>query len=310
MALNTRALLQKPYTDPVRMQKSLQKIGIPRSLRDRIVVGTKTLLAPGEVEARKQKVSELPVPNCTKIAEFQEKGSGVLDLNALPEAMPAARAMQNFYEELKAAGRVKKPAGYRKAEFLVRLSGDEEVLAIEAARNYVLSEEIISLASHYFEQVPILSRVDFWWSPENDTKSESQLYHYDGEDKSQLKLILNICDVDERTGPFTFIDAKSSAKIASSRRHSQRLDDEAVETIVGEDAAIQLLGPSGTVGAVDTSRCLHYGSRGNSKDRLILMIQFTRFLAPKASMPDWASGLEDGITQHLSPGHKMILGLS
>ncbi len=309
MAFDRRALLQKPMADPVRLQKSLQKFGIPRPLRDRIVVSTKNVLAPGEEAKRQQRIAEVAKPRSTDIEALKINGSGILDSEKLPEAQVATAAMNALYKRLGEAGRIQKPEGHRKSAFLVRLASNEEVLAIEDVRKFVLSDELIGLASHYFGQVPILSRMDFWWSPPNDTKAESQLYHYDGEDKSQLKIIMNVVDVDENTGPFTFLAAGVSAKVGKSRRHSARLDDDAVEETVGRDAVTRLMGPAGTVGAVDTSRCLHYGSRGNSRDRLVLMLQFTRFLAPKASLPNWDLNAMNVSPDSLDETRKMVLNM-
>ena len=310
MALNTNALLRKPYMDPIWMQKSLQRAGIPRKLRDRVVVSTKSILAPGEVAKRTNAAAALPKPMCTDIEQFKRQGSGILDASALPSAVSASKEIQKYYDRLDQLGRVKRPDGHRKAEFLVRLAGDDEILSIAEAREFVLSGELLSLASHYFGEVPLLSRVDLWWSPPNESKAESQLYHYDGEDKSQLKVILNVRDVDQATGPFTFVDAESSSRVAGTRRHSARLDDDLVESLVGADAVTQVIGRSGSVAAVDTSRCLHYGSRENKKPRLILMLQFTRFLAPKASLPNWAQLLETSVVRELDPPHKMLLNLA
>ncbi len=307
MAFDTRTLLRKPMADPIRMQKSLQRFGIPRSLRDTIVVGTKSVLAPGEEEKRRRKVSEVAPPKSTPIDTFQSDGAAILASDLVPGAQEAAGAMGDLFQQLKGAGRVTKPDGHRKADFLVRLAGDEEVMALKPVCNFVLSDELIGLASHYFGQVPVLSRVDFWWSPPNETKAESQMYHYDGEDKSQLKVILNVVDVDENTGPFTFLTAPASSTIAKTRRHSARLDDEAVESTAGRDAIYRLIGPKGTVGAVDTSRCLHYGSRGNTRERLILMLQFTRFLAPKASFPNWDLKALGMRPEELDETRKMVL---
>lgn len=309
MGFDRRALLQKPMADPVRLQKSLQKFGIPRPLRDRIVVSTKHVLAPGEEAKRQQWLTKVAKPRSTDIEAFKINGSGVLSNEHLPEAQVATAAMGALYKQLGDAGRVQKPTDHRKAAFLVRLASNEEVLGIEAVREFVLSDELIGLASHYFGQVPILSRMDFWWSPPNDSKAESQLYHFDGEDKSQLKIILNVADVDENTGPFTFLPAGASAKVGKSRRHSARLDDNAVEETVGREAVTRLIGPAGTVGAVDTSRCLHYGSRGNSRERLVLMLQFTRFLAPKASLPNWDLNAMNVKPDSLDEIRKMVLNV-
>ena len=309
MAFDTRTLLRKPMADPIRMQKSLQKFGIPRALRDSIVVGAKTVLAPGEEAKRKQNALSAPMPKSVAMDALKRDGAALLAGAHLPQAVPAAMALQDFFERLEQTGRVKKPDGHRKAEFLVRLAGDEEVLAMAPVRDFVLSDELVGMASRYFDQVPILSGVGFWWSPVNETKAESQLYHYDGEDKSQLKIILNVVDVDENTGPFTFLSAPSSDTIAATRRHSERLDDDLVETAVGAGAVTRLIGPAGTVGAVDTSRCLHYGSRGNARQRLILMLQFTRFLAPKASLPSWDLEAANLAPETLDDTRKMVLNI-
>jgi hypothetical protein len=39
------------------------------------------------------------------------------------------------------------------------------------------------------------------------------------------------------------------------------LTDERIEALVGWDSVVKLTGPAGTVGLVDTTRCLHFGGR-------------------------------------------------
>lgn len=310
MSGTARALLNKPFADPIQMQKSLQKVGIPRALRDKIVVGTKKLLAPGEVEARSTAAQELNPPSFLDVAKFKEFGSYLVPEEGLAEAAAASQALLEVVEAIRAKGGMVKPEDQKKANFLVQLLGNEKVLSNPEVRGFALSDELISLVSHYFDEVPVISRIDLWWSPPNESMAESQLYHYDGEDKSQLKVILLVNDVDADTGPFTFVDAVGSAKVGATRRHSERLDDEAVESIAGKSAVTSLMGPAGSVGIVDTSRCLHYGSRGNSKERLLMMIQFTRFLAPKASMPNWGELLPAGDLVDLNKYQRAVLGLS
>ncbi len=310
MSGTARAILNKPFADPIQMQKSLQKVGLPRTLRDKIVVGTKKLLAPGEVDARKAAAKEMTSPAFLDVAKIKEKGSYLVPAKGLAEASAASKALRAECERLRTQGRMTKPDDQKKADFLVQLLGNEGLLNIPAVRDFAVSKDLVSLTAQYFDEVPLISRIDLWWSPPNESKAESQLYHYDGEDKSQLKVILLVNDVDADTGPFTFVDAVSSAKVGSSRRHSARLNDDAVESIAGEAAVTALMGPAGSVGIVDTSRCLHYGSRGNSKERLLLMIQFTRFLAPKASLPDWGNLLSPADLADLNSHQRAALGLA
>ncbi len=310
MSGTARALLKKPFADPIQMQQSLRQVGIPRALRDRIVVGTKKLLAPGEADARRSAAGELQPPAFLDLDQFRQKGSYLVPPGGLTGAPAASEALRAECERLRAGGQMVKPDEHRKADFLVQLLGNGDLLKLPEARAFALSEELIALTACYFGEVPVISRADLWWSPPNESKAESQLYHYDGEDKSQLKVILLVNDVDMDTGPFTFVDAIASGKVGTTRRHSARLDDESVEAVAGKPAVTALTGSAGSVGIVDTSRCLHYGSRGNSKERLLLMLQFTRFLAPKASLPNWGNLLPETALAGLSKYQRAVLGLA
>lgn len=183
-------------------------------------------------------------------------------------------------------------------------------MAIREVCDFILHDEIVSAATHYLDEVPVLSAIKLWWSPPNETCEESQLYHYDGEDKTQLKIFLHVSDVGTDCGPFTYVPADLSDRVTSTRRHSARLDDTAVEGLVGAGGVRQLLGPSGTTVAIDTSRCLHYGSRGNTQERLVMMAQFTRFLAPKAHLPNWRGELDECCIGKLDPIRRSIFNLA
>lgn len=282
---------QPKGVDAIRIQKTLQKFGAPRGVRDSVVVGAKRMLSPGEEQRRIAYLSRIPKPTSIDLATLKKAGGGLLDTSDWPEVGRALKGGQDHLNDLKAKGRIKKPADHFKRDFLVNLGGCPDLIKVPAVTDLALSDEMLSVASHYLGEVPLLTRLDLWWSPVNDRATESQLYHYDGEDKTQLKFILYLNDVDEGTGPFTLVPADLSAKVISTkvfaRRRSVRLEDEAVEGVVGKDAPLKVMGPAGTLACCDTSRCLHYGSRAKERDRFIIMIQFTRFLCPKAERPDW-----------------------
>ncbi len=297
--------------DAIGIQQKLQKVGIPRGMRDRVVTGTKRLKAPGEEERRVGFLKQVPRPGCVDLEPFKVAGAGFLDAGEVPEAAAATEDAQAYLAELKDAGKVVKPVKQRKRDFLVQLAGDADLLARPKIADYVLSDEILGLASHYLGQVPLLTRFDMWWSPVNKSLSESQFYHYDGEDETQLKVILYINDVDEETGPFTLLSAQDSEKVKStkvfSERRSERLGDQEVEGIVGKDAVVRVIGPAGTLAACDTGRCLHYGSRSKSRDRFLLMAQFTKFLCPKSLVPDWKLS---GDPRTFNPLQKLVLNIA
>ena len=71
---------------------------------------------------------------------------------------------------------------------------------------------------------------------------------------------------------------------------------------------VSLTGQPGEGGCVDTCRCLHFGSRGNTKPRVMLMLRFNDHLAPNVDVPDWhlrAGELPEGLNEL----QKLVLGL-
>ena len=143
-----------------------------------------------------------------------------------------------------------------------------------------LSDSLVDAATKYLGFLPILSEIRVWYSPNDSQKSEgSQLYHLDYADINQVKAFLPIEDIDENTGPLTFVSASNSKKICDNINYKLtndeiRVPDEVVKRYITENDEIKATGSPGDIVFVDTSACLHYGSRGATKPRKILMIQY------------------------------------
>ena len=143
-----------------------------------------------------------------------------------------------------------------------------------------LSDNLVDAATRYLGFLPILSEIRVWYSPNDSNKSEgSQLYHLDYADINQVKVFLPIEDIDENTGPLTFVSASSSKKICDNINYKLtndeiRVPDKIVKSYITEKDEIQATGAPGDIVFVDTSACLHYGSRGATRPRKILMIQY------------------------------------
>lgn len=140
-----------------------------------------------------------------------------------------------------------------------------------------LHDDILAAVSEYMGQVPRLYNLFLWWSPPNQSARGSQLYHYDHRDSRQAKVFINLTDVTAESGPLHFLTPPNSLKVDAKVGYSQsRYTDEDVYSAVSRDDAIPAVGEAGTGFVVDTARCLHYGSRGNAIDRIILMASFAR----------------------------------
>lgn len=110
-------------------------------------------------------------------------------------------------------------------------------------------------------EVPILDDVLVTLSePTTSDLSYSQLWHRDHDDPRTLKLFVYLTNVASGgDGPFTFLPASASDRIGNGLRSHRR--DEVILPQAQEGAVIEVCGIAGSAFAVETSRCLHMGSR-------------------------------------------------
>ncbi len=161
--------------------------------------------------------------------------------------------------------------------FPYNLARSEDLLEQPAFLKLALHDDVLASVSEYLGQVPRLYNLYMWWTPPNDTVERSQLYHYDHRDSRQAKVFICISDVTPEAGPLHFLTASDSLIVDKSVGYSQdRYEDTDVYRAVPKSRELQALGKAGEAYIVDTARCLHFGSRGNKVDRLILMASFAR----------------------------------
>jgi ectoine hydroxylase-related dioxygenase (phytanoyl-CoA dioxygenase family) len=146
---------------------------------------------------------------------------------------------------------------------------------------FALSPDLAAVVTEYLGAVPTLSDVRLWWSVPSEGPpllASSQKFHRDHEDFRQVKAFINIDPVDEDAGPFSFLPASVSERVVErlSGAHG-RIEDADVFTHASEDELVVLTGPSGDGAMIDTCRCLHFGSRNESKERLVLMLHYVGF---------------------------------
>ena len=165
----------------------------------------------------------------------------------------------------------------RKQSFYRHLLKDEDLRRNPDLVEFALSEKMLGPVTQYLGMVPYLTRVDLVYSVSRgtDEKIESQLFHLDHEGLRQVKYFIYVYDVDEPEGPFTFLPADTSFRVVNDvrawrKRHGGRdvesrryLDDEITAVNAAQDI-VAVKGPAGSGVAVDTSRCLHLGSRCQS----------------------------------------------
>ena len=173
-----------------------------------------------------------------------------------------------------------------KRKFLRNLLLDEDLRQHPEFLDFALSDDALGIATSYLGVVPYLNRIDLLYSTprEADDLIKSQLFHVDPEGLMQVKFFINVFDVGEPEGPFTFIPADDSLRIlggirrrrkAQGQPHVGRYTDEEVDAVGGASSIVSLKGPRGSGVAIDTSKCLHLGSRVRpGAFRLVFYVQY------------------------------------
>ncbi len=223
---------------------------------------------------------------------------------ALPHQADAVACCQRLFDDWERDVGALAP----KKEFLVSMAGRKELESCPAVMRLALSNDILSTATAYLGELPVLSAVSLWWTPPNATCESSQRFHRDSEDDEQLKFFFNVWEVDESSGPLRFLTRDMSRKAIADLGYTVgRVDDHRLADLGLLDQLLAATGEPGAGLCIDSSSCLHYGSRGNEKPRLALMLQYTRANAAKADVPDW--DLANPLIDELSDVQLQVLGL-
>ena len=179
-----------------------------------------------------------------------------------------------------------------KRKFLRNLLSNDDLRRNPELVDFALSDAAFGIATHYLGTLPYLNRVDLLYSVprEADANVASQLFHVDPEGLTQVKFFVNVFDIGDAEGPFTFIPADATARILRDiralrnrlgRPHEGRYSDEEIAAVGGTESIVAIKGPRGSGVAIDTSRCLHMGSRVQpGAFRLCIYVQYCTTLEP------------------------------
>jgi hypothetical protein len=130
-------------------------------------------------------------------------------------------------------------------------------------------------------EIPVLAKPRLWWTkPDADNPGGPQLFHIGARARPvvvrQAKFLIAMSDVDEDSGPFTFLPLKISDEIvrAIDYEMGEEVPDEVIFRYAKPSDVTRFVGKAGTGIMIDTSRCFHFGRRLQTKERLMLMIQY------------------------------------
>ena len=218
----------------------------------------------------------------------REKGVMVVPADQIPEASRVIHAAQNLVDMQEEIGAKKKKS---KPQLVSDLLPQSTITLDSAYMEFGLHDDILSVVARYLGLVPILASIEVWFSLPSMVPEwgNSQLYHCDWADISQVKVFVHASDVGLENGPLTVIHSNASQKVREALGYQfiggNRLPDKEILPLIDAEAEQALIGPTGTVSFVDTSQCFHYGSRvkANASARIVIIYQFVNpsaFLFP------------------------------
>lgn len=268
---------------------------LPWAYSVRIVRGAKTLSTPLEYVQRKSLAARVAAesPFAQKVKEAD--GYWLFQPHELPGSAAAAASCAAIFDRLQSKGTLRQLDNNKKRHLRAIVKGEQFANDPDIGR-FALSRPVLEVASSYFGTAPVLSCIALLWSVPTDTAEtiiSSQHYHLDGEDVRQLKLFLNVWKHDDANGPLTYFPASTSARILQSvdrgtklNAGSTKFDDSQVLSGSSGQHPVRVVGDSGSGVFLDTSRCIHFGSRHNSKERLMLMLQYGPYnMARESAIP-------------------------
>ena len=155
-----------------------------------------------------------------------------------------------------------------------------KITKIDGLIEFATDKKILSIVSDYLNDVPLLLGIYLFRSPksfETDFTS-SQLFHIDNEQNKQIKVFYLLHDTDESHGPLEYIGISQSREFMNKIFYNgKRINDEKFKQIIVKSnfkKENKFIGREGSGLMIDTSNCLHRGSRKIKNDRYVLQFQY------------------------------------
>jgi len=260
------------------------KIGINLSLSRKITKIWKVIVFPVEWVTRKLAQKRLNQVNVDTFSLCDDIGWAVTSCDQLPWGRETLKICQNLVDShiQHQATHDCDPSFVNAVtkSFRIDLLTRADLLSQQDLLRFATSPELVLPISHYLRTIPVIGHYELWLSYPNSTLESSQCWHFDHEDKRQVKLFCLINDVWPENGPTNFLSLNASRKLrASISNPYSRIIDSEVESLIGvlQEQSHQVTGQAGAITLLDTVRCAHMGARVRQGKRIMLMIQYVPF---------------------------------
>jgi len=262
---------------------------VPRKLAQRIARGINFAMQPFAYGPRKAMAEKLTTTPASALHIDAQTAFCTSQFDGIAEVEPALVRAKEIYNAAREEQNLQRFKGGRsKKSFLMYASQSEQSAQYDELMRLALARPVLDAVASYLGTMPILNSVNIMVSEPNDSAQASQLYHLDFADIHQIKMFIAIEDVTDEHGPFTFVPSDKTRELIKKTNYDRgRLTIEQVEEAVGADAQVSLICKRGEGLLIDTSKCMHYGSKGNKYPRLMFQVQYTDYYVPESPPTRW-----------------------
>ncbi len=198
---------------------------------------------------------------------------GTAKLVRVCQDIVAGKLEENTIDDIKArAGK----------SFYVNIIEEDDLLEHPEIVEFALRDDVLRPLASYYGTLPEIcfAAIFLSYPGGHDSFKGTQHFHWDAGDRRHVKFFMNITNVDDDDGPLHFLPMAQSDALRNkglNRWRGIRVPDERVFREYDQDDLVRLTGPVGSCAFVDTTRCLHYGSRCESGHRMTLVLHYAMF---------------------------------
>jgi hypothetical protein len=285
--MNSAETMTAPQLDRTMRTRGLyrfmfKRLGLPRDFVHSSLSALKRAGAREQV-ARRDRVATALGPSAHPALVLDEaKGSFLFQPGDVPGSLEAAARCREIFAEFQASGRGQEEISRNpNKRFLLAVVSGNEFHAYPELIRFMVQRPLLESVCRYLGTVPVVEGAALWWTPPNDTVLSSQAVHIDLLAQRQVKVIMNCTETTLEQGPLHFVPADVSDDLRRRGGHRRgRLADQWLDEPRANGQLYAATGQPGSGVVFDSSRCLHFGSRGNRLDRLVLTFHYLPIDAP------------------------------
>ncbi len=223
----------------------------------------------------------------TAVNDLESDGIHVTTLNRLLNANGLLKALQDEAEALFRKPDVRDQIEQRISKegtkwYVVRVFGFQPTLAVPSSlATLLLDDRILGIVNAYLGVCSRIKYLDIWYNlpcDPSDPPIDSERWHRDNEDNQLIKLFLYLSDVDEKSGPLSYIrgtqpGGRHGSVYPNNPPTGSFPPDGALERELPEEEVCSCPGDAGTLLLYDACG-FHRGGRTTNKPRILLVATY------------------------------------